>query len=131
MIKNTFLSLSNTVSSELGLTFALFFSFYRFLAKSMGSFFCPISILWKQQSYNYIGRVKRWQVSTKVPLCSSARLILPGTKERTSTNAASLLYGWIYEATRVETPQKCRPQTTTQECSQISFSKEDTERSAS
>lgn len=97
----------------------------------MGSFFCPISISWKQQNYNYTGRVKRWQVSTIVPLCSSAVLILPGTKERTSTNAASVLYGWIYEATRVETPRKCHPQTTTQECSQISFSKEDTERSAS
>lgn len=68
--------------------FCIFFFLLQLLSKVCGKLLRPISVSWKQQSYDHTGRVKRWQVSTTAPLFATVALILSGTEESTSANAA-------------------------------------------
>lgn len=121
VIKNTFpVFLSNAVSSMF--IFAYFSSFYIFSVKRKGNFFVLKHIMeatklqldWQRQVVAgfYGGAVfylsnaddSIWHQSIQCWQCSP-----------------SVFFGWIYQATHIETPRRCHPQMTTQECSQTPF----------
>lgn len=101
----------------------IFFFLLQFLDKVYWKLLCPVSMSWKQQATIVLaewsdGRFLQWR------RCSSQLCWLClATRNRQVPMQSQFLYGWIYEATSVETPRKCQPKTTTQECSQILLSR--------